>query len=89
MNAGDADETVRRVHEVIEREVHVDVGTPDTDLVEEGLLDSLALVSLIVALEAEFGVIVDLDEFDPDDFRTVSAMAAYVRQQNSPSNLVT
>ncbi|MEJ2866409.1 acyl carrier protein [Actinomycetospora sp. OC33-EN08] len=89
MSTSEADGLVARVREMVERELGIDVESPDTDLVENGLVDSLALVTLMVALEAEFGVVLDLDEFDPEDFRTIAAMASYARQQNSPSSLVT
>ena len=49
-----------------------------TDLIEAGLLDSLALVTLIVALEDEFAVALPLDDFDVDRFRSVDAMSAFL-----------
>ncbi|MFC5140073.1 acyl carrier protein [Actinomycetospora rhizophila] len=58
----------------------VEVPSPDTDLVAEGLLDSLALVTLIVGLEDTFGCQLPLDDFDIDRFRSVDAMAAFLAE---------
>jgi D-alanine--poly(phosphoribitol) ligase subunit 2 len=58
----------------------VEVPAPDTDLVAEGLLDSLALVTLIVGIEDTFGCRLPLDDFDIDRFRSVAAMAAFLAE---------
>jgi D-alanine--poly(phosphoribitol) ligase subunit 2 len=58
----------------------VEVPAPDTDLVAEGLLDSLALVTLIVGIEDTFGCRLPLDDFDIDRFRSVDAMAAFLAE---------
>ena len=52
--------------------------SPDTDLIESGLLDSLALVSLLAEIEREFGFELPLDTLEVDDFRTVESAASYV-----------
>ena len=56
----------------------VEVPSSDTDLVADGLLDSLALVTLIVGIEDTFGCRLPLDDFDIDRFRSVDAMAAFL-----------
>lgn len=49
-----------------------------TDLLDSGLLDSLALVSLLAELEAQLGFQLLLDDFDLEDFRTVGRMADHL-----------
>ena len=56
----------------------IEVPTPDTDLVEAGLIDSLALVTLIVELENATGRRLPLADFDIDRFRSVDAMVDFV-----------
>lgn len=74
-----ADRAVReRVRMLVEERLGIDVPDPGTDLIEAGLLDSLALVTLIVALEDEFGCALPLDDFDVDRFRSVDAMTAFL-----------
>lgn len=41
-------------------------------------LDSMAVVSLITALEEQFGIVVDDDEIDGSTFATVGALSAFI-----------
>jgi D-alanine--poly(phosphoribitol) ligase subunit 2 len=66
--------------ELVRDRLGVEVPAPDTDLVAEGLLDSLALVTLIVGIEDTFGCRLPLDDFDIDRFRSVAAMAAFLAE---------
>lgn len=43
----------------------------DMDLFEEGLMDSLAIVELLVEIEEEFGIIVSPTEYDKEDLSTI------------------
>jgi acyl carrier protein len=58
--------------------LNMDVGSSETDLLEGGLLDSLSFVDLLLYLEEEFGLCISLDELDLTNFKSVSAVAAYV-----------
>ena len=69
-----------RISSIIREALAVEVPSPTTDLIATGLLDSLALVSLIVEIESQLGVELPLDDFDPDSFRTVETMAAFVAE---------
>ena len=55
-----------------------DVPTPDTDVFEAGILDSLAFVDLLAALEREFGIGIALDDLEVDNFRSVARIADFV-----------
>ena len=57
-------------------EIHVPA--IDTDLFNEGFLDSLSYVRLIVELQQEFAVTISLGEVDVDQFRTVEQIAEVV-----------
>jgi acyl carrier protein len=50
----------------------------DYDLVENGILDSLALVRLIAWIGETYGIPVDDLDLAPDDFRTVAAIRDFV-----------
>jgi len=52
-----------------------------TDLIDEGILDSLVFVDLIARLEETFGFEIDLSELEIDEFRSVRQIAAYVQTQ--------
>jgi acyl carrier protein len=67
-----------RIARLIRETLGVEVPSHDADLIESGLLDSLALVSLLADIEREFGFELPLDTLEVDDFRTVETAAAYV-----------
>jgi acyl carrier protein len=58
--------------------------TPDTDLLDGGLLDSLLLTDLILHVEGQHGIEFDSHHVSPANFRTVSAIAGLVLEQFSP-----
>lgn len=72
--------TVERVWLLIRDALSVDVPDGDTDLIDSGLLDSLALVTLIVEIEDEFEVELPLEDFDLDRFRSVERIAAFLTE---------
>ncbi len=52
--------------------------TDDEPLLSSGLLDSLAIVTLLTFLDTEFGVTIDDTDFDPDNFESISAIGKLV-----------
>lgn len=44
-------------------------------------LDSMAVVSLIGALEEQFGIVVDDDEISASTFATLGSLAAFVQEK--------
>jgi acyl carrier protein len=67
-----------RIARLIRESVGVDVPSHDADLIDSGLIDSLALVSLLAEIEREFGFELPLDTLEVDDFRTVESAASFV-----------
>jgi acyl carrier protein len=53
----------------------------DTDLLAEGLLDSLGVMQLVAFFEERWGVRVESDQIAPGNFRSVSAMAKFLQRQ--------
>ena len=45
--------------------------TPNTNLLEGGILDSLQIVNLISFLEEEFSVAIDMEEVVPENFESI------------------
>jgi methoxymalonate biosynthesis acyl carrier protein len=60
------------------RSLNVEVPSPDTDLFESGLLDSLAFIELLLAIERNFGVTTSVDDLEVDNFRSVARIAEFV-----------
>ena len=51
---------------------------PDTELVESGRIDSLAILDLVVFVEERFGVSLTADELTPKNLASVSSLAFLV-----------
>ena len=78
---GKGDGTVEaRVRRIFLDALQLDVEV-DTDVIGEGLLDSLGFVQLLVELEGAFGITVDIAELDLDDFGSVARIARYVEAE--------
>jgi acyl carrier protein len=69
-----------RVQRLFVEALNIQVPSPDADLIDGGLLDSLALVELLFAIEREFNVSIPLEDLDIDTFRSVSSIARFVEQ---------
>lgn len=54
--------------------------SPDADLIEVGVLDSLALVELLFAIEQELGVEIPADRLEVTRFRTLESLAELVAE---------
>ncbi len=57
---------------------HIEVPSPDTDLLESGILDSLQFVELLVQLEQNFNLRIKIDDIDLEDLRTLARIARLV-----------
>lgn len=67
------------MHRIFRDSLELDVEV-DTDVIAGGMLDSLAFVQLLLALEEEFGVKVDLSDLELDDFNSVASVARLVTE---------
>lgn len=54
--------------------------TEEKDFIEEGMLDSFDVVSLVSELEEAFGVLIDGTEILPENFSTVASIEALVNK---------
>jgi D-alanine--poly(phosphoribitol) ligase subunit 2 len=57
---------------------HIEVPSPDADLLDTGILDSLQFVELLVQLESRFGLRIKVEDLDLDDLRTLARIARLV-----------
>jgi acyl carrier protein len=77
-------EVNERVKQIFVDALNIQVPSEDTDLIEGGYIDSLALVELLFAIEREFSVTVPLDELDIDNFRNVRRISELVAANGRP-----
>jgi D-alanine--poly(phosphoribitol) ligase subunit 2 len=71
------------VRRLIAERLHIDEPAPDLDLIDNGVLDSLALVELLFELERTFEIELALEELDIENFRTPTRIAAFVGHQSA------
>ena len=45
-----------------------------TELIDDGVLDSLDIVSLVAAIDTEFGIVVPAEEIVPENFNSAFAI---------------
>jgi acyl carrier protein len=55
----------------------------DYRLIENEVLDSMAIFETIAFLEDEFGIVVQDDDLIPDNFETIAAIAQLVEKSQS------
>jgi acyl carrier protein len=67
-----------RIGQLFEDSLNIELPSVEADLIEEGLLDSLLLVELLVGLEDTFGINVNIVDLDIEDFRTVRRIGRLV-----------
>jgi acyl carrier protein len=77
----DVEGPIGEISELVAEKLIVDLPSRETDLIESGVLDSLALVELLFAIEEHFQIVLSLDGFDFEDFRTIERIADYVQRQ--------
>jgi acyl carrier protein len=56
----------------------VEISSIDVDLVQTGILDSLALVELLTYVEKEFETEISLDDVGIEDFHSIAKIAEFV-----------
>ena len=76
---------IDRVQRLFVEALNTQAPAPDADLIDSGVLDSLALVELLFALEREFAVTIPLEDLDIDTFRTVDSIAGFVEGARAAS----
>lgn len=72
-----------QVQGLLREQLLVDVDSPEEDLLSSGLLDSLALVQLLVSIEEGFGVRIALSDLQLDDIRSVSSIANLIANRRA------
>jgi acyl carrier protein len=55
----------------------------EEELISSGVIDSLALLRLIVFIEERFGVTVEDGDVVPDNFETVNSIKAFVEKKQA------
>lgn len=51
------------------------------DFIEDGLIDSFDLMQLISTLENEFGIEIDIDEINEDNFKNIESIDKLIKMR--------
>ncbi len=73
---------VREITALFSEHMFLEVDSPDMNLLEAGILDSMLIVELLANLEQRFGIIIPMAELDIHDFSSVAAIARLLRSWN-------
>ena len=77
------DTTEGVIHQMLREKLGLDIPAPDTDLLQSGIVDSLAFIELIVQLEETFSILIPMDKIDIEGFCSVSKIAAVVERHKT------
>lgn len=80
---GAAPDLHARITRIFSASLNLDIASTDADLFDAGVLDSLGFVELLLHLEQEFGVTVELDDLEVDNFRTIDRIADFVASREA------
>ena len=76
---------LEKLEKIFFTEIAVDLGkkslVPDEDLLEQGILDSIGIMKLIVFIEGNFGIQVEDEEIIPENFQSLNSMVAFIGQK--------
>lgn len=59
-------------------ELLIEMPSPDVDLFETGILDSLKIAELLNCMEARFGTHIGLDDLEFDNFRSITEIVQFL-----------
>ena len=54
------------------------------DFINDGLLDSLDIVNLVVALEEEYGISIDGEDVTPENFKNLETLEQFLKPYLNP-----
>ena len=79
-----SEEVSARILAILESTTGETIESPDANLLEEGVLDSLALVDVIVQIETLFSVTISFDDLELEDIESVHSLARVVEAARTP-----
>jgi acyl carrier protein len=83
----DLQDQIRKIIvECLELQLEASEIASDASLTQDLGLDSSALLELVTGLEESFGFEVDVDDVTEENFRSVAAIARYVREREGSAS---
>ena len=79
LDLADDQKLIVEIENLLLEKLSIRVKSPETDLLDTGALDSMAMVHLLLHLENHFGIDLPLGTLGIDPFRSVSRIAGLVK----------
>ena len=76
-----------RLNRLFEHKLGLPVPSPDADLFESGVMDSLTFVNMLLQLESEFGLKFSLESIDLERFRSVARIVELIASEGAAQDL--
>lgn len=73
---------------VLDELPHLDALEDDADLLAPGMLDSLAIIRVVAALEDAEGITIEQSEIEPTNFRSLATIRAFVAAKKAAATTV-
>lgn len=80
-------DVVNKIRRVIAETLLVEVDSPETNLLEAGLLDSASTVQLVLRLEEHFQVRIELHELELEDLQSIDSIARLVETRTAGAGI--
>lgn len=71
-------EIEKRIMEIFNDSLYLNLASPDVDLIETGVMDSMLLMELTLLLEKQFDIRISVSEIRVEDITSVNAIGAFV-----------
>ena len=65
--------------------VRLDAITDEFDLLTEGIIDSLGVIEMISAIEAQFRIEVDLEGLEAEELTVLGPLSRYIAEKGVPA----
>ena|SRR5437899_11986390 len=75
-----------QIGRIFEEKLHLEIPSVETDLLDTGVVDSMAFVELLNQLEQEFGITVSIEDLEIDNFRSIEKIAEFVASRNGKNS---
>ena len=69
------DKLQQQIIDIFAERFETRLDSPEADLLESGIVDSVRIVELVLEIEQRFGVSLPFEELEIEDFRTVPRLA--------------
>jgi acyl carrier protein len=78
--AASTEQLIGQIRDIFANKLAIEVSSPTVDLIDMGLVDSVSLVELLLALEQRFGMSFPLENLEMDDFRSITSIAEMIKR---------